>query len=231
MTKIYSYVLRYDDGAAPNPFWGTCTLTICKPAIRRNAKIGDWVVGTGSKNSKCNDGNVYNLLDSVVYAMKISDIKSLEDYDKYCMVSLKEKIPNWRTTDWRLRMGDCIYDYSNKPLPLLRKGVHNEGNRDIDLSGLNALLSNEFYYFGEEARPLPPELIQIIKRFQGHRKIENPEVISKFELWIKQFTKNKIYADSQMRSVFDRQITEKMISNCAKQHFEEDSDESEETFC
>ena len=49
MSKIYSYVLRIDDGAAPNPFWGLCTLTICKPAIRRNAQIADWIIGTGSK--------------------------------------------------------------------------------------------------------------------------------------------------------------------------------------
>lgn len=45
MTKIYSYVLRIDNGAAPNAFGQFCTLTICKPAIRRNAEIGDWVIG------------------------------------------------------------------------------------------------------------------------------------------------------------------------------------------
>ena len=43
MTKLYSYCLPYDDGAAPNPFWGTCTLVICKPAIRRTARVGDWI--------------------------------------------------------------------------------------------------------------------------------------------------------------------------------------------
>jgi hypothetical protein len=231
MTKIYSYVLRFDDGAAPNPFWGTCTLTICKPVIRRNAKIGDWVVGTGSKNSKCNDGKIYDLSDSIVYAMKISEIKSLQGYDSFCKKSLKKKIPNWRTTDWRDRMGDCIYDYTNGIDPILRKSVHREWNRKRDLSGLNALLSDEFYYFGEEARPIPPELQQIIKRNQGHRKIENLDLISKFEEWIKQFTKNSIYADSQMRSVFDRQVTEEIISACAKKHFEEDEDETEETIC
>lgn len=70
--KLYSYVLRYDDGAAPNPFWGTCTLTICKPDIRRKASVGDWVIGTGSKNSRLKDGNTYDLSDSVVYAMKVT---------------------------------------------------------------------------------------------------------------------------------------------------------------
>jgi hypothetical protein len=67
MTKIYSYVLRIDDGAATNPFWGLCTLTICKPAIRRNAQIGDWVIGTGSKNTKLKDGKIYDFSGSIVY--------------------------------------------------------------------------------------------------------------------------------------------------------------------
>lgn len=231
MTRIFSYVLRFDDGAAPNPFWKTCTLTICKPAIRRNAKIGDWVVGTGSKNARCNDGNIYDLSDSVVYAMKISEIKTLQEYDLFCNTSLKKKIPKWRTNDWRLRMGDCIYDYSKTLEPSIRKSVHNEGNRKKDLSGLNALLSNNYYYFGEEARPLPTHLRQIIKRNQGHRKIENVDLILEFEEWINQFEKNKIYADSQLRSLFDRQLTEEIISNCAKQHLDEDEDETEETIC
>jgi Nucleotide modification associated domain 2 len=231
MTKIYSYVLRYDDGAAPNPFWGICTLTICKPAIRRNAQIGDWVVGTGSKNAKCNDGNIYDLSDSVVYAMKIEEIKTLQEYDQYCNSSLRQKIPNWRVTDWRLRMGDCIYDYSQELNPVIRKSVHGETNRKTDLSGLNALLSKEFYYFGEESRPLPENLKQIIKRNQGHRKIENAELVSLFEVWISQFEKNKVTANPQMRSVFDRKLTEEVISNCGKRHFEDDKDDTEETCC
>jgi hypothetical protein len=47
-TTLFTYCIPYDDGAAPNPFWGLCTLAICKPSIRRVAKEGDWVVGTGS---------------------------------------------------------------------------------------------------------------------------------------------------------------------------------------
>jgi hypothetical protein len=231
MTKIYSYILRYDDGAAPNPFWGVCTLTICKPAIRRNAQIGDWAIGTGSKNAKCNDGTIYDLSDSLVYAMKISDIKSLNEYDTFCKLLLPNKIPIWQNSDWRLRMGDCIYQYINSTEPLIRKGVHNEGNRKKDISGLNALLSNEFYYFGEEARPIPLDLKQIIKRNQGYKKIENADLVSKFEVWIEQFDKNKIYADPQMRSIFDTHVSDEVIDNCAVKHSDEDIDETEETVC
>lgn len=44
MTRIYSYVVRYDSGFAPNPFYGYCTLATCKPDIRRAAEVGDWLV-------------------------------------------------------------------------------------------------------------------------------------------------------------------------------------------
>lgn len=77
--RLYSYVLRVDDGAAPNPYWGTCTLTICKPDIRRCAQVGDWIVGTGSKNVRLKDGNKYDFSDDVVYAMKVTDYSSEAD--------------------------------------------------------------------------------------------------------------------------------------------------------
>jgi hypothetical protein len=103
LTKIYSYILKNDSGAAPNPFWGICTLTICKPAIRRTANIGDWVIGTGSKNSKLKDGTV-DLSDNIIYAMVITRIKTLSEYDKFCKKKLKNKIPNWKTKDWRQKV-------------------------------------------------------------------------------------------------------------------------------
>ena len=45
MPHIYSYVVAHDTGAAPNVDGGICTIAICKPAIRRNAQEGDWIVG------------------------------------------------------------------------------------------------------------------------------------------------------------------------------------------
>jgi hypothetical protein len=231
MTKIYSYVLRIDDGAAPNPFWGLCTLTICKPAIRRNAQIGDWVIGTGSKNTKLKDGTICDFSDSIVYAMKVTDKQMLREYDEFCNKKLSNKIPNWNTNDWRLRVGDCIYAYTTTDEPIIRKGVHNEWNKQRDLGGHNALLSDHFYYFGVEARPLPQELKELIKKNQGHKKIEKIELIDQFEKWIAQFEKNKIYADPQMRWLFDRDLTEKEITACAKDKLENDEDDNEETFC
>src|SRR5262249_55154673 len=59
---LFSYCIPYDFGSAPNPFWGLCTLAICKPDIRRTANVGDWVVGTGSAVSP-----IGNISGKVVY--------------------------------------------------------------------------------------------------------------------------------------------------------------------
>ena len=62
--------------AAPNPFWGICTLVICRPGIRRAAKAGDWIVGTGSSNSPIGD-----ISDRMVYAMRVSQKITMQEYD------------------------------------------------------------------------------------------------------------------------------------------------------
>ena len=76
MPTLFSYCIPYDDGAAPNPFWGLCTLVICKPGIRKVAQVGDWVVGTGSKRSPIGD-----IGGQVVYAMCVSQVLTMREYD------------------------------------------------------------------------------------------------------------------------------------------------------
>ena len=98
--RLFSYRIVHDSGAAPNPFWGRCTLAICKPAIRRAAVPGDWVLATGSLHSSVGD-----LSHSVVYAMRVDDRMSMEDYDRYTGEALPEKIPDFRSRDFRRRAG------------------------------------------------------------------------------------------------------------------------------
>lgn len=213
--RLYSYVLRHDDGAAPNPFWGTCTLTICKPDIRRTANIGDWIVGTGSKNSHLKDGKIYDLSDSLVYAMKVTHKLSMADYDNFAQQRLPEKLPKWFNKDFRLRMGDCIYDFTSSTPPKIRKSVHTLDNMKRDLGGQFSLLSRHFYYFGEEPRLLPKELKHIIKRGRKHFVFDDTETLSAFEKWISQFKKNKLYADPQLRYEFEINLPEDQIAKCS----------------
>lgn len=63
--RLYTYIIPIDDGAAPNPYGGFCTLNICKPRIRSSAQVGDWVAAFGSKNVEgCGD-----LSRKLIYAM------------------------------------------------------------------------------------------------------------------------------------------------------------------
>lgn len=231
MSRIFSYVLRYDDGAAPNPFWNVCTLTICKPGIRRGAGIGDWVVGTGSKRSSCNDGMVHDLSGSMVYAMKVTGKLSLREYDEYCQLHLPNKIPDISNEDWRRRMGDCIYSYAQEGEPVLRDGVHGEGNRPTDLSGENALLSTHFYYFGDHAVPLKTEFLSMVKKSQGYKIIDNPDMVVSFEHWIESFPLNVIDGEPQLKHRFELLKDRVTLGHCGGCHIEEDEDDDFEAVC
>lgn len=180
MPSLYTYCIPLDDGAAPNPFWGICTLTICKPKIRRTASIGDWIVGLGSKNTPtlgC------DFSGKVVYMMKVSDKKTLAEYDQFCREYLPLKIPEWSSDDTILKVGDCLYDYSG-PEPIQREGVHSAGNMVTDISGEFTLLSNYFYYFGRKPIELPKHLHPIIRQGQGHRRQKNDKHFQDFLEWV-----------------------------------------------
>lgn len=65
MPRLFSYTIPIDDGSAPNPFRGMCSLAICKPGIRRTAEEGDWVAGLGSKKAP-SGGQLYGWPDFIV---------------------------------------------------------------------------------------------------------------------------------------------------------------------
>ena len=70
--RLFSYVVSRDYGFAPNPFYGTCTLATCKPEIRRTARAGDWIIGTGSK--------MQGREDHLVYVMKVAEKRTFSEY-------------------------------------------------------------------------------------------------------------------------------------------------------
>jgi hypothetical protein len=216
--KLYSYCVKNDAGAAPNPFWGLCTLTICKPIIRRSAQVGDWVVGLGSANSPVGD-----VSDRMVYAMKVTKKLTMKEYDQFCQGEYENKKPDWRGHDYRLRVGDCIYDFSQGHPPKLRLSVHDESNRKKDLGGQYALLSTYFYYFGNKPVELPDHLQPIIKHGQGHKSDANDPYVEQFVAWIEaKFKPNKLYGEPQLKSelVWAGDIEEVRL-RCAKNDLEE----------
>lgn len=215
MSTLYTYCLRVDDGAAPNPFWEVCTLVICKPRIRSVAREGDWIVGTGSANSKLGDMRNY-----VIYAMQVTKKMTMREYDLFTQEHLPEKIPNWYDRDLRRRLGDSMYDFSYN-LPKVRTGVHNVENRATDLGGKNALLSEHFFYFGDRPRLLPKHLLGMIKHGQGHRSKSNGVYVAPFLDWLfgLGLRPNRIYGNPQDQ-LFEKGVNAVGLCNpCSKEDY------------
>lgn len=181
MPSLYSYTIPIDDGAAPNPFHGMCTLAICKPGIRRTAVPGDWVAGLGSRKAPSGD-----LSGRLVYAMKVEEVLTLSEYDRQAKSRWPHRIPNVKSAALQDRLGDCIYDFSSHRVEQ-RLGVHGPENMATDLGGMNVLISRDFYYFGSRAMQLPNALQGICHQGVGHRKGANDQYFDRFVRWIRSF--------------------------------------------
>jgi hypothetical protein len=178
MPRLFTYTIPVDDGAAPNPFRGTCSLAICKPGIRRVARKDDWVAGLGSKSAPSGD-----LSGHLVYAMQVEEVLTLKEYDEQAPTRWPHRIPNVTSTDLWERLGDCIYDYSHG-VPVQRPGVHGVINVETDLGGQNVLISRDFYYLGRSAIKLPDYLQPLCHQTQGHRSNSNAPYFDRFVSWL-----------------------------------------------
>lgn len=179
MTRLFTYTIPYDDGAAPNPFRGMCTLAICKPDIRRVAEPGDWVAGLGSVNAPSGD-----MSGRLVYAMRVEEVLSMQEYDRQAPTRWPHRIPKIDSRDLSERLGDCIYDFSSNEVKQ-RPSVHGPSNIKKDLRGENVLISTDFYYFGSRARQLPDHLLSIIHQTQKHKSDANNPYVEPFVKWIR----------------------------------------------
>lgn len=178
--RLFSYCIPFDDGKAPNPFWGDCTLAICKPKLRLTAAVGDWVAGTGSRRSPVGD-----ISGELVYAMRVADKLPMSAYDALTKSELRRKIPPAIGGDPRQVAGDSIYDFSDPARPRRRPGsAHGEAEKRKDLSGQYVLLSTHFYYFGDKPVALPGGLKPIVNQGRGHKSVANDAYAARFVEWV-----------------------------------------------
>lgn len=171
--KLFSYIVTHDTGFSPNPFWGYCTLADCKPAIRRTAEVGDWIVGLSPKAT----GNC------VVFAMEVDEILDYASY--FHDRRFANKIPDYSRGEAVWKAGDNIY----KPLPnggfRQLRSIHSHGDDENietkahDLGGVYILVAKKFHYFGASGPELPVHLEEI-KIERGHKNRFSEETISNF---------------------------------------------------
>jgi hypothetical protein len=155
---LYSYIVRWDGGFAPNPFFGHCTLACCKAGIRRKAKKGDWIVGLTPKAK--GKGN------KIVYFMEVEEILPFDEY--WGAARFKVKRPRMDAGIVE-KNGDNIYQPSKEygdgfhQLPSVHSEpkfgkTENLKTKKKDLKGERVLVSRNFAYFGSEALRLPRAL-------------------------------------------------------------------------
>jgi hypothetical protein len=181
MPRLLAYRIVTDLGAAPHILNGYLTLTICKPMIRKGAKIGDYVLALVAQSNP-NIPKVEDKYFLVAYLFKITDIVRMEDYEEWCKTHSPGKI----CTDEMLE-GDCQYGPNLK----WRPGPHystDPAERDelirVNLSGVNSIISN--YYAAWQSREphvltdeeiaglgLTREELKGVKR--GHRCFDLPD--------------------------------------------------------
>lgn len=197
--KIYSCRLDHDYGLAPNPFGRYCTLVVCKPKIRKssNFEIGDWIIGTGSKALEKVTSK--SLTNTLIYAMKVSECVALEDYwmDK----RFQYKKPNMRGSLINM-FGDNFYSLDIEgnwqQIDCAHRnpdGSINHKHFDTDVSGKNALISEVFYYFGDNAKEIPDHFSEVIHTTQGEKIVRPNELSIEFIGWLKTTFYTGIHGD------------------------------------
>lgn len=175
--RVYSYVVTHDYGFAPNPFGGMLTLATCKPKIRAQAAAGDWVMGTGSTSGIGQD--------RLLFAGCVSEVVSLAEYGS--SERFQSKVPRVSSSEWQQR-GDNIYVCSaSGHWSQRRNPFHGKAQMVHDLSGLNVLVCERFWYFGGNAKQIPARFMSLVKRGPAHKhNIGNPAVPD-FLTWLQGF--------------------------------------------
>ena len=169
--KLSAYIVSVDSGFSPNPYGRRCTLACCKPTIRRNAEPGDIIVGSGSVRR--------SLSGRLVYSMRVGEVLSFQTYwERY-----PSKRPSARTS--QSKRGDNIWHAdSTGAWSGVRGALHDESHQERDLRGANALISEEFYYFGRKAIVVPGEFTSILAITQGHKNTYDIGLITRFWEWL-----------------------------------------------
>jgi hypothetical protein len=183
--KLYSYIVRYDIGFAPNPFYDWCTLATCKQDIRSRATVGDWIIGTGSK-TKGLDG-------SLVYAMCVEETLNFVEY--WNDPRFQYKKPNL-CGSVKQRYGDNIYRKDAQGAWLQEDSRHshadgstNPGHVARDTKADVVLASTMFVYWGGFGPTIQPQFrnwdgVDVCASRPGYRSNFPDEMQDDFVGWL-----------------------------------------------
>lgn len=188
---LFSYVVRYDSGFAPNPFYGFCTLATCKPDIRLAANPGDWIVGTGSADRRVNRGG------RLVHAMRVQETRSWRTYWNDPLFYRKRPM---RRGSRKQSCGDNIYYRSKDDTDWLQldsfhsntDGTRRAEHVKRDTGADRILVGKDFYYFGGEGPEIPPHFrdpdrYDVCRKVRRRKRLDDDDWIAEFVAWLRTF--------------------------------------------
>lgn len=186
--QLFSYVVARDFGFAPNPFHGVCTLATCKKDIRKAAKIGDWIIGTGSKSYKPR-----NIQGALLFCMRVDRIIPFDDYwsdeEFLCKRPVLQGSRKHQMGDniYHRESGGWVQEHSHHSCA---DGSCNPNNLDDDTGTTDqVLIGYRFAYWGSEAIPIPDQFRNwdghdIVIRGQKHKSSSfPPKLVEAFVAW------------------------------------------------
>lgn len=176
--RVISYVVASDTGLAPNIMGGICTLTVCKPVIRRVAKKGDLIVGFSTARDDRH---------KVIYAMYVDEKILYEDYFNDSRFQCKKPI--------YLSNGDNFFSKNQNQLQIAFKNAAHYGKEiaiQRDLKTPFSIVGKQFWYFGRNAPILPIALhgtkLTLNDTYRrGHRITTTPTSIDTLQKWLHHF--------------------------------------------
>ena len=181
--RLYSYIITRDFGFAPNPFHGYCTLATCKPIIRKNADVGDIIVGLGSGAQDS------SFKSRIIYVMIVNEKLTFDEY--WDDERFKCKRPNMYGSKKQM-YGDNIYHTDPKSGRIIQEDSHhsldegetNWDNFNRDVPGQYVLIAKEFWYWGGNPISVPDDFLEITNVRRNHIVIEDPFFIEQFIIWL-----------------------------------------------
>jgi len=169
MVDILRYVLRTDNGFAPCIDKGVLSLCCCKPVIRRCANVGDYVMGFMPIELAREE-------PLLTWVGVISEKLTMGDY--------QAKYPDRQDAIYK-RDG---YHSDGRENLSHNGGCHHSGHADQtrDKNGINALLFEQFWYWGGTPIPIQPNLRSLAYNGPGHKKaVINKSVLPELCKWLK----------------------------------------------
>jgi hypothetical protein len=173
--RLYTYIVKYDRGLAPNPYWEWCTLAVCTPNhMGARARKGDWIAGFLSKER----GNRF------LYAMELAEDRIR--MDRYFQrTEFQSKKPNLKG-NWMQRCGDNFY--SLRPDGLWQQHSnryhYGQGCLEQDTRCPFVFVAKRFWYFGRSATSVDPRFLPLIPDRQGIRHNHDPGLVRQFCEWL-----------------------------------------------